>query len=420
MAFKLPNWSELSKVQRETLELDTGKSWVIPGSPGTGKSVLALYRAVELIGKRKKVLFLVYNKNLQRYLESARKYLDSQPRYKNYAFENLEIRTYHSYFHRVYGNYRTRVPLIDPNNGYSYDFAQIERDLVDGRVRINKDHIIVDEAQDFPESLIKALKAADKPVTCFIDDNQKITSETTNYHLALSVLGDGSPYFLDTNYRNTEQIVELSKIFYDDDNLATSKRSGDIPEFYRMNHEDQIEGILNVIDNHPGKTVGIFVERRRMSRLSRNLENSVVDFEYYFTNRRFSIDFESDNPKVFTPQTMKGLEFDIVIIPYFDEWDEFMPRVPEKRLENGRILLQSVDAAVRTRFIEKSIYVGITRAGDNLYCFYERDSDTVKKIKQVKGASIATFYDSDEDSPETESDTRVSWSDLTSGDDVPY
>lgn len=45
MGFKLPNGGDLSEEQLDIINLPTTKDWVIKGAPGTGKTVMAIYRA---------------------------------------------------------------------------------------------------------------------------------------------------------------------------------------------------------------------------------------------------------------------------------------------------------------------------------------------------------------------------------------
>lgn len=48
MAFRLPNGSDLSFEQTDIINLPITKNWVIKGDPGTGKTVMAIYRAAQV------------------------------------------------------------------------------------------------------------------------------------------------------------------------------------------------------------------------------------------------------------------------------------------------------------------------------------------------------------------------------------
>ena len=73
MGFKLPNGGDLSEEQLDIINLPTTKDWVIKGAPGTGKTVMAIYRAGQAsqASKGKPVLMLVYNNPLMSFLSTA-------------------------------------------------------------------------------------------------------------------------------------------------------------------------------------------------------------------------------------------------------------------------------------------------------------------------------------------------------------
>ena len=88
MGFKLPNGSDLSEEQLDIINLPTTKDWVIKVAPGTGKTVMAIYRAGQAsqVCKGKPILILAYNNPLMRFL--------STPIHGNY-YKNVEVLTYH-------------------------------------------------------------------------------------------------------------------------------------------------------------------------------------------------------------------------------------------------------------------------------------------------------------------------------------
>ena len=57
MAFELPDYSSLNPQQVDMINLPTSRNFMIKGSPGTGKTVVAIYRAAQM--RSKKVLMLV-------------------------------------------------------------------------------------------------------------------------------------------------------------------------------------------------------------------------------------------------------------------------------------------------------------------------------------------------------------------------
>ncbi len=149
MAFKLPNYSSLNPQQVDMINLPTSRNFMIKGSPGTGKTVVAIYRAAQM--RNKKVLLLVYNRPLMLYLKSA---------IEDLRIKNCEVNTYHSWIGNFYrSKFGRTAPKLDR---YEPNWSVILSDC--RNIAPVYDHIIVDEAQDFPIELLE-LTRLDLPVT---------------------------------------------------------------------------------------------------------------------------------------------------------------------------------------------------------------------------------------------------------------
>jgi len=64
VAFELPRLVDLTDDQLTILNASYDKNMIVSGAPGTGKSVLAIYRAADLSKHNKRTLLLIYNKPL--------------------------------------------------------------------------------------------------------------------------------------------------------------------------------------------------------------------------------------------------------------------------------------------------------------------------------------------------------------------
>jgi DNA helicase IV len=355
MTFKLPLWSDLSDVQKRIYNRSLEDVLVQQGSPGTGKSVLALYRAVEYAMQGKQVLFLAFNKNLIAYIKSAIGSLLTQKKYSELDLENMiEIRTYYSFFFKYFHQYSVE------KDSYDFDWPKLFENINEGNERFPFHYIIVDEAQDLPPVIIDILKASGAVCSIFVDENQKIddASGTTAIDY-LDTFDIENSEFLDTNYRNSKQIFELAKIFYrgNIEELAVVNRDSRYqPTLFQSSN--QIALVNRIINNSPEKTVGIIAPSKVLvDSIKDELESPV---EFYLTNQNFSIDFNSDKPKIFTQNTAKGLEFDIVIIVNLDEWD----------VSNDKGM--------------NRLYVAITRASTELYILYEHENAVTKQIEEYE------------------------------------
>lgn len=344
MAFELPDYSSLNHEQREVINLPTNINFFIKGSPGTGKTVIAIYRAAQM--RNKKVLLLVYNRPLMLYLQSAIKALN---------ITNCEVNTYYAWLSSFY---RIQRRTCVPNFGqFQYNWNQILLDF--NNIGTVYDHVIIDEAQDFPEDLLQALPEVSKNITCFIDPNQAIEPNKTPVIKAIKRLCMEPPYTLQYNYRNTKEIAEVAKLYWrnssKEDYFAKpdNSRSGKKPTLIKCdNFDDLNNNIYKIVSNNMDKTIGIFTNPRSLNNFYNKLSNLLsakVNVELYKTRSANSnINFDTNGVKILSYSTMKGLEFDIVILAAFDK----------------------VRSTGDTVADQNRAYVAISRAKEDLYIYY--------------------------------------------------
>lgn len=344
MSFQLPNGNDLTIEQLDIINLPTNEDWVIKGGPGTGKTVMAVYRAAQ-IGRKKKILMLVYNKPLQLYIETA----VSGPAYKN-----CEIKTYHQWISDFYKKEfpRQSVPKF---GSFDHDWDTI-LEQCDG-LGIKYDHVIIDEAQDFPIELIRLLKQLSKNITCFVDPDQAIEEDKTDTADMLTTICTESPYELTRNFRNTKPIRDVSTIFCNLNNgePVDSDIDGELPVIEECDdYDDMNEKMALVIDQNKGKNIGIIVNKKSVNRTYNELKQSLVaisdgniNIEYYKPPNNL-IDFNIDGVKILTYGTMKGLEFDIVLMPRIEK----ISSTGDKFTDYNRL------------------YVAVTRAQSELHMYY--------------------------------------------------
>lgn len=355
MGFKLPNGSELSEEQLDIINLPTTKDWVIKGAPGTGKTVMAIYRAGQAsqVAKNRKVLMLVYNNPLMRFLSTAVK--------GNY-YRNVEVSTYHQWINNIYNEHG--LGLI-PKDGYDFYWDNISADL--SKLGKKYAHVIVDEAQDFPIELLQILKNISENITCFIDPNQAIEIGKTDTYDAIKAICVEAPYKLTRNFRNTIPIRDLSALYCNDGEPAPSFIPGKKPVIIKCksgDFDDQDQKMIEVIRKNKEKSIGIIVNSKALNSTFESMKKKLpsdVIVQMQKTKTTNVIDFDKTGVKIVSYGTMKGLEFDIVLLPIFD-------KIP---MQDGGV----VDA--------NRIYVAVSRPLSELYMFYWNESPSAGKINTM-------------------------------------
>lgn len=343
MAFELPKLVDLTDDQLTILNAPYSDNMIVSGAPGTGKSVLAIYRAADLANSGKKALLLVYNRPLRQYISSA----------VNSLHISTEVSTYYSWLRDIY---KTQLHKPVPCNHFEWNWDMVTADFK--TLGTLYDNILIDEAQDFPLELINALTYVGKYVNCFMDVDQRIFSKRyTRYQDVAAVLGIEAMYTLSENFRNTEEIFDFAKIYNDNDcNNITTIRNGEKPLFLHVDSEaEQIDTIATIIQNNSTSTIGVFTnynEQEDTANIIKDHVSSKIQVCAYDSKSKnkelWTVDFDHSGVFVLSTGTMKGLEFDIVIIPNVDK------------------LYGKNDSMINAN----TFYVAATRASEELYCFY--------------------------------------------------
>src|SRR5687767_14045769 len=97
---KLPSYQQLSKEQDAINDLPLEGSYLVTGPPGTGKTVMALYRTQMLTKSAASVQLLMHSRLLSQYVQSAVDDLDL----------DRSVRTFHSWFYRFYREVYGQAP----------------------------------------------------------------------------------------------------------------------------------------------------------------------------------------------------------------------------------------------------------------------------------------------------------------------
>ena len=225
MGFKLPGEKELSREQLAIINLPVTKNYVIQGGPGTGKTVMAVYRAEQIVSD-KKVLILVFNKPLYLFIKSSVSKMN---------LSNCKVYNYHKWLSDMYLYlHKTKFYPQKDNNPY---WERIERDFESlGKIYA---HIIIDEAQDFPIELIRILSKLSENITCFIDPNQAVEKGKTQMPELLRTFCLECPYTLTRNFRNTTEISRFSSRYCQLGQPPRAYESGSLPHLIQVSNYDE-------------------------------------------------------------------------------------------------------------------------------------------------------------------------------------
>lgn len=362
MGIKLPKWEELSRDEQVPIvNLPLNGNYVVVGGPGTGKTILALYRASRWrkISENtdSEISFLIFNKTLKQYIQDS---IDKM------ELEDSQVKTWHSWIYNFYRDHtRQRCPEISKWNP---DWDKIENDL--GEVLKSKpiEYLILDEAQDFPPKLLNILACASKSATIFGDSQQALQNARSTTDDFTSAFNAGRKvHYLNQNYRNTKEISDLAHIFYTGDETdipARPRRVGQKPRLTKCTNFEEVTSIIaNFSNNNPALNIGVLVPNcsDSTSKIIRYFNSigakSKGKVQKYISGQKIGQDifsFDDDGVKILSYNTMKGLEFDAVFMVEID--DSFF--IVENDIKN------------------KAIYVGATRAKDSLTFLYVDDNES--------------------------------------------
>ncbi|KTB49142.1 UvrD-like helicase C-terminal domain/UvrD/REP helicase N-terminal domain [Dehalogenimonas alkenigignens] len=215
-------------------------------------------------------------------------------------------------------------------NGKLYDWDDIAISVrkefeEDSSPRLYK-HIIVDEGQDFSPEMIRSLAAAipeDGSISFFGDVAQQIYGQRMSWRSA--GLNIPQQWLFKENYRNTKQIAQLglaiSKMTFfqgipDLVEPLSPKADGALPTLVECKDRDQQIEIALRAAKSGGKTqsVAILVKDRAQEMIF----SSVLGANATRLHRDLQV--WNDGPGIYhgTFHAAKGLEFDVVIIPFLD------------------------------------------------------------------------------------------------------
>ena len=318
------NEDELDDFQIQLLQKRINSSMVVSGCAGSGKSILALWKAKQVQDLQDGTCykFIVFTKALNRYMADG-------------------IRA---------------IGLNDDNFMYHYQWKKAGCP--------SADYIIVDEVQDFDKQEIEEFKRSAKQAFFFWGDTaQSIYQGIKETQSILQIAADSGiqPEKLAFNHRLPKKIARFAAHLGNDEELVSRcrKEGAELPRILQYpSLEQQLDAAMEQIQNRQITDAGILFPRNDMVQKAYNYLRSKgfsieakFDDKQDFRNSRLELDFDNDTPKLMTYHSSKGLQFEAVFLP-------------ECTVDNIDNLHKDADR------IRTPLYVAITRSYQYLFIMY--------------------------------------------------
>ena len=284
--FRLPVLTDLTIEQQAVL--NEPNAIAVSGGPGTGKSVVSLWRHIQNHGMgRRHSLLLTYTVSLESYLASS-------AGSENAAAGSNVNRTYWWTTNEASGEY---------------------------------DEIIIDEAQDVSRYRYEQIHGLTSMVSYTADDNQILYPNRATTEAQLQELFDNPRFTLHANYRNTNEVVRFVRSLFPQTIISDGQSSGPKPQLICSDgiNDNQTQIIKDVIDTFQSNThnIAVLVPLENHVRYWHSeLQNSGYTCSMYVNTEEEMNTIE--NIHVTTYKSCKGLEFDTVIIPNFNKYQDFI------------------------------------------------------------------------------------------------
>ena len=259
--------------------------------------------------------------------------------------------------------------------------------LMNHNIRLGK--VVIDEGQDLDKKFYSALREISQSVSIGADSAQQLYDVDFSMNDINTLFPNNDDNPLTRNFRNRYEIYNFARHFIPHDvranegNMLERLSQQNPGGFVELHIENSSEGEYNkiktIIDNRGQGNIGILlsytkdVERYSEALDNKNIEHSSYHNKYYYKEKR-NTEENLKNILVTTYKSAKGLEFNTVIMPSF------------QNANNN---------------LKKEYYVGATRAKEAVYLLSTEDPDILssfpsscyKKISSTQTSSSSTTDD---------------------------
>ncbi len=279
------NEAEADDYQIKIISKKVNQSYIVKGCAGSGKSILALWKVKQIQDEsRGSYYFIVYTLTLKQYMKDG-------------------------------------ITAIGLHDDRVIHFEKWKRDGCP-----SADYIIVDEAQDFSREQILLFKdKARVALWLYGDSAQQLYAWRTpppikmEEIITLTGFNDEKLVF---NHRLPKKIARFAEKIDDNSDLElVCKNEGtELPKILKYpSFDSQLDAIAQIIKTRAFEDVGIFLpHNEEVERVSKYLTQKGLNVEAKYDKDHRTINnlnFNTDNPKIVTYHSAKGLQFEAVFIP---------------------------------------------------------------------------------------------------------
>ncbi|MDP2090358.1 MAG: 3'-5' exonuclease [Candidatus Gracilibacteria bacterium] len=289
----------------DAIEQPSDENLLVNGLPGCGKSTIAVHRLDKF--KNKKGGLLTYGKLLTAYIKLSLE--NDLSKSKVFGFWNWFF-----LYRKKYGFEKKDIKDISGE-----DFRITFQRMLTEQGKY--DFLFVDEGQDLPKDLYMHLGLIANHISVFADDAQQLYGDK-NAKVENIINGiDPIQYELNVNRRNPRGLYEFALAFnpnhVEKGNLKLMTNKSDPVEVYKcINFVKEYDKILSLIEEFDGKNIAVlFTKIEAVNKFSYLLNEDNVLHSVYHNEISDNELYNLNSPIVTTFHSVKGLEFDIVIIP---------------------------------------------------------------------------------------------------------
>jgi rhodanese-related sulfurtransferase len=386
---ELPDLMQVMDLQQEQIARTLGEGHrVIHGSAGSGKTMILIFRAEQLAAAArpdKPILVLCYNRALAGRIDSILR--------QRGVDERVVVRTFHSWCEDMVRAYQLKVPANRRAPDYFEKLAETTSKAVDCGLVPPGQYLalLIDEAHDFEDAwLAMAARLVDPATNSLLvlyDDAQSIYQKKRrkfNFS-SVGIEARGRTNILKLNYRNTAEVLSLAvgcaERLLDGGEFvegevqtvrpASAGRHGPLPVLIEASNEQQEADLLaeragQAIERGaaPNEIAVLCRTKYQMPAIERALSKRKIAFQSMHSLKVREFDWSNPSVKLVTLHSSKGLEFPIVFVAGLQS----MPFKDQPMEEEVRLL-----------------YVGMTRANQELVLSSHGDSPIVQRVRNALG-----------------------------------